>query len=99
MLLFLCCLFCPLLCCLMPFLAEAAGSTQHLFVPTKNVTDSHWTSKRFIFMEKNYQINTMLLILQFEIKMKILKICVKIVFKCISEEPWTFLILLKLIKK
>ena len=42
-------LFCWL-CCLPPFLAAAAsGQTDLLFIPTKNVTDSHWTSKRLPF--------------------------------------------------
>ena len=38
------------LCCLPPFLAAAAatGQTDLLFIPTKNVTDSHWTSKRLL---------------------------------------------------
>ena len=46
MLLLLCCL-----CCLTPFLAAAAasGQTDLLFIPTKNVTDSHWISKRLPF--------------------------------------------------
>ena len=43
------------LCCLPPFLAAAAsGQTDLLFIPTKNVTDSHWTSKRLLFDGDKY---------------------------------------------
>ena len=47
MILELCCLCCPALLLIPRPVGADEAALHHLFVPTKNVTDSHWTSKRF----------------------------------------------------
>ena len=46
MILELCCLCCPALLSMPRPVGADGAALHHLFVPTKNVTDSHWTSKR-----------------------------------------------------